>query len=77
MALWNYLNHSPRARDIVVFANDKASGFCKAEIGKIDGLKAYLPEEWHMCRLHMYLKTSAAVRVFVNHQAVSLHFHPY
>ena len=31
---------------VVVYTNDQSSGFYKAEIGKINGLQAYLPEEW-------------------------------
>ena len=31
---------------VVVYTNDQSSGFYKEEIGKINGLQAYLPEEW-------------------------------
>lgn len=31
---------------VVVFTNDQSAGFYKTEIGKMEGLQAFLPEEW-------------------------------
>ena len=31
---------------VVVFTNDQSAGFYKTEIGKMEGLQSFLPEEW-------------------------------